>query len=368
VNILHIYKDYHPVLGGIENHVRWVAEAQAELGHSVTVLVTSLDRHTTRVEENGVSVIRAARLAHIASTPLSLSFPRVLRRQHPDIAHVHTPYPVGELSQWLLGRAGRTVLSYHSDVVRQARILFLYAPLLRDVDGIIAATSQYRDSSPFLRPHTGKCWLIPYGIDLQRFEKPDGDIVASLRNKYLPDGPDLPILLFVGRLRYYKGLQYLIRSMPLIQAILLVVGRGPEEQQARSLAASTGVSDRVHFVGAVTDRALPSYYHASDLFVLPACERSEAFGIVMVEAMAAGKPLISTELGTGTSYVNRHGETGLVVAPRDPGALASGINELLANTPRREAMGRAARARAEAEFSLPLMTARVGQPRSIMPD
>jgi len=371
MRILHVYKDYHPVLGGIENHIKWLAEAQAELGHEVAVLVTSLDRHTSEGTENNVRVIRAARLAHVASTPLSLSFPRLLRSQRPDIAHLHFPYPLGELSQWLLGRARRTVLSYHSDVVRQALILRLYAPflrrILRRVDRIIAATPQYRDSSPFLQPHLHKCVLIPYGIDLHRFREADATQVKAIHERYgSPTSSDLhpllsshPLLLFVGRLRYYKGLQYLIQTMPRVPATLLVVGTGPMEREWRELAAATGVTDRVHFLGDVDDAALPAHYHAADLFVLPASQRSEAFGIVMVEAMASGTPLISTELGTGTSFVNRHGETGLVVPPRDPDTLAAAINELLADDERRQAMGRAARARAEAEFSLPVMVERV---------
>jgi len=365
MDILHLYKDYPPVLGGIENHVRGLAEAQVQRGHQVTVLVTSLDRHTSERSENGVRVIRAARLAHVASTPLSLSFPRLLRRQQPDIAHLHFPYPVGEVSHWLLGRARRSVLSYHSDVVRQALILRCYTPLLRRVlrrvDRIIAATPQYRDSSPFLQPHRDKCVLVPYGIDLHRFREADATLVTAICQRYgsTVSAEPGPLLLFVGRLRYYKGLPYLIRAMAQVPASLLVVGTGPMERRWRQLAAATGVADRVHFLGEVEDEVLPAYYHAADLFVLPASQRSEAFGIVMVEAMACGTPLISTELGTGTSYVNRHGETGLVVPPRDPEALAAAINELLADGERRQAMGRAARARAETQFSLPVMVERV---------
>lgn len=365
MNILHLYKDYPPVLGGIENHIKGLAEAQAQRSHQVTVLVTSRDHHTRESVENGVRIIRAARLAQVASTPLSLSLPRLLRRQRPDVAHLHFPYPVGEVSQWLLGRARRTVLSYHSDVVRQAFILRLYAPLLRRVlrrvDRIIAATPQYRDSSPFLQPYRDKCVLIPYGIDLHRFREADTALVAAIRQRYdcTASGEPGPLLLFVGRLRYYKGLSYLIQAMVYVPATLLVVGTGPMEREWRQLAAATGVAERVHFLGDVDDAVLPAYYHAADLFVLPASQRSEAFGIVLVEAMASGTPLISTELGTGTSYVNRHGETELVVPPRDAEALAAAINELLGDDERRQAMGRAARARAEAEFSLSVMVEQV---------
>ena len=359
MRILHIYKDYHPVLGGIENHIKWLAEAQAERGHDVTVLVTSLDHHTTEHIENGVRVIRAARLAHVASTPLSLSLPLLLRRQRPDIAHLHFPYPVGEVSQWLLGRASRTIITYHSDVVRQRAILCLYRPLLRQVlrhaDLILPTSPQYMESSPHLRPWHQKCRVVPLGIPLAPFLADRRQEAAVLRRRY-----GAPLLLHVGILRYYKGLQYLIRALPQIpQAKLVIVGHGPMRSAWEEMAQREGVADRVHFVGQVSEDTLPVYYQACDLFVLPACMRSEAFGLAQIEAMASGKPVVSTELGTGTSFVNRHGETGLVVPPRDPEALAAAINELLADDARRQVMGRAARARAKAEFSLPVMVERV---------
>ncbi len=142
MNILHLYKDYPPILGGIENHVQLLAQGQAARGHGVTVLVTNpAGARTTLAEEDGVRVIRASRLATIASTPLSLALPWHLLRQRPDIVHLHYPYPVGEVSQWLLRRGRATVLSYHADVVRQAGILRFYKPLLhrilRRVDAIV---------------------------------------------------------------------------------------------------------------------------------------------------------------------------------------------------------------------------------------
>ncbi|MBC8449719.1 MAG: glycosyltransferase [Chloroflexi bacterium] len=359
MNILHVYKDYHPVLGGIENHIKWLAEAQAERGHEVTVLVTSLDRHSSECFENGVRVIRAARLAHVASTPLSLSFPRLLRSQRPDIAHLHFPYPVGELSQWLLGRARKTVITYHSDVVRQQTILRFYRPLLgrvlRHADLIIPTSPQYMESSPYLRPWREKCRVVPLGIPLGPFLADHQQEAVALRREY-----GQPLLLCVGALRYYKGLQYLIQALPQIpRANLVIVGRGPLRAEWENIAQQQGVAKRVHFAGQVDRETLPVYYQACDLFVLPACMRSEAFGLAQVEAMASGKPVVGTELGTGTSFVNQHGETGLVVPPRDPDALAAAINELLADGERRQAMGRAARARAAAEFSLPVMVERV---------
>lgn len=350
-DILHVYKDYWPVLGGIENHVKLLAERQAAAGHAVTVLVTNTSRQTTMEERNGVRVIRASRLATVASTPISLELPRLLRQQRPDITHLHFPYPLGEMAQLLLGRGRRTVITYHSDVVRQQSILRLYRPwmmrALRAADRVIATTPTYIDSSVVLsrlRALDGdKVVVVPFGIEQQRFRTVGFDAALRLRRR-LGRGP---LLLFVGVLRYYKGLSYLLSAMVDIPAKLVIVGAGPEEEALRAQATALGLDERVHFAGRIPDEDLPLYYGAADLFVLPACARSEAFGLVQVEAMASGLPVISTEVGTGVSYVNRHDESGLVVAPRNPAALASAINRLLADDALRARLAAGALARAD---------------------
>ncbi len=359
MRILHIYKDYCPVLGGIENTVRALAEAQAARGHEVTVLVTNPGRGTVRESLNGVQVIKAGRLATVASTPLSLALPCELRRLRPDVAHVHVPYPVGEMAEWLLGRARRRVATYHSDVVRQKGWLRFYAPFLRRALGamecIMVTSPRYLETSPFLRPVAGRCRLVPLGIDVQRFLAAEPARAEELRQRL-----GGPLLLFVGRLRYYKGLHYLLRALNELPGVqLAVVGSGPMEAEWKGLAKGLGLARRVRFLGEVTDEELPAYYHAADCFVLPACERSEAYGLVQVEAMAAGLPVVCTELGTGTSFVNQHGETGLVVPPRDPQALAEACRTLLADAELRLRMGGQGRARALAEFSLERMVERV---------
>ena len=346
MNILHVYKDYCPVYGGIENHLKLLAESQAAAGHRVTVLVTRAGLGTREQNIDGVRVIKAGRLAVVASTPLSPSLPWLLWRQRPEITHLHFPYPVGEVANHWLGRSQRTVMTYHSDVVRQKAILSLYRPLmervLTSVDRIIVATPNYLSSSAVLRRHRQKCEVIPYGIDQERFRRADPQAVHALRQQHGGSA----VLLFVGVLRYYKGLQHLIQAMPGIPARLLVVGEGPMGPALREQAGRLQLEDKVVFVGRVSDQDLVNYYHAADLFVLPSSERSEAYGIVQVEAMTCGLPVICTELGTGTSYVNRHGESGLVVAPRDPAALARAINGLLADPDRRRRLARGAARRA----------------------
>ena len=161
MRILHIYKDYYPVLGGIENHIKLLAEGQARRGHSVTVLVTNTARHTVIEDRNGVRVVKTGRLANLSSAPISLSFAWHLARMSPDIAHLQFPYPPGEVSNSLLGRGRRTIISYQSDVVRQQGWLRLYRPLMRRVlrsaDRIIASSPQLVRSSPYLRPLADRC-------------------------------------------------------------------------------------------------------------------------------------------------------------------------------------------------------------------
>jgi rhamnosyl/mannosyltransferase len=355
MQILHIYKDYFPVLGGIENHIRTLAEAQAQRGHSVSVLVTSRDGRTHIEDMNGVRVIFAGRLATLASTPLSLAFITRLAGERPDIAHLHYPYPPGDLAQSFFGKSRATVITYHSDIVRQKGLLRLYAPFLRRslarADRLIATSPRYVETSPFLAPHAAKCAIVPYGIETARFESADAAAVAAIHRQY----PG-PLILFVGQLRYYKGVEYLIRAMARVGARALIIGSETTTRlgELRALADSLGVSDKVVFLGE-QNADLSAYYHACDVFALPSVERSEAFGIVQLEAMAAGRPVISTEVGTGTSWINQHEITGLVAPPRDETALADALNRLLADADWRARLGAAGRARVLGQFTTAAM-------------
>jgi glycosyltransferase involved in cell wall biosynthesis len=359
MRILHVYKDYYPVLGGIENHVRTLAEAQAARGHTVSVLVTSRDRRTHVEYRNGVRVIFAARLAMVASTPLSIALLSALARERPDIAHLHFPYPLGDVAQFFFGRACRTVITYHSDIVRQKVLLRFYAPFLRRslarADCLLATSPRYVETSPFLAPYASKCVIVPYGIDTTRFETADPAQVEALRAQF-----DGPLILFVGQLRYYKGVEYLIRAMADTPGRALIIGSETTTrlEELRTIAQTVGVADRVVFLGEQNED-LPVFYHACDLFVLPSVERSEAFGIVQLEAMAAGKPVVSCDVGTGVAWVNQHEVTGLVTPPRDPAALAAALGRLLKDPALRARMGAAGRERAVRLFTCEAMIERV---------
>ncbi|HQY91352.1 glycosyltransferase [Caldilinea sp.] len=360
MRVLYLYKDYYPVLGGVENHIRLLATGLRKLGVDTQVLVTNTAPDSVKEVIDSVPVYKTGRQLNISSAPLSLNFYPALRRLENgiDIAHAHMPYPPGELGQLLLGRSRRFVVTYHSDIVRQRVLGALYRPflwqVLRRATLIAAATPVHVESSPFLRPHASKCRIIPYGIELQRLESTPQVIsqAAAWRARF----DNRPLLLFVGRLRHYKGVDVLIEAMRQIEgAHAVIVGIGQMAGIWRGQAEAAGLMDRITFVGELSDDDVVGLYHAADLFVLPSTNRAEMFGIVQLEAMACALPVICTELGTGTSYVNQHGKTGLVVPPNDPAALADAIRQLVANPAMRAAMGAAGRQRVEQEFAREVM-------------
>ena len=364
MRVTHVYKDYYPVIGGIENHVRSLAEEQVRRGHEVTVLAASQSRRGTTRMVNGVRVVLAPRLATFCSTPLCPTLAGHLRRQPSDLFHLHFPHPPGELARLALGGRTPTVITYHSDIVRQRRLLQLYEPLLRRVlgqaDRILVTSAPYLRSSPYLPALRHKCDVVPLGIDVERFagNGPDG-LRLRARQRY-GLAPDAFVIVFVGRLRYYKGLDHLLRALVMVpEARLLLVGDGPLRRSLVRLAGELGVSKRVIFTGEVADEELPSCYRAGDLFALASTLRAEAFGTSLVEAMASGLPVISTEVASGTSWVNQAGTTGLVVPPADAPRLADAIRVLLDDRELRARMGRAAADRARALFDLATMADRV---------
>ena len=344
MKILHVYKDYYPIPGGIENHVRILAEMQVARGNEVSVLVTNPGNESGLEVINGVRVYRASRIATVASTPLSLTMPFILRRLHPDISHLHFPYPIGEVSQLLFGLAPY-VVTYHSDVVKQQTLLRVYNPLLRRVLAgaarIMPTSAAYIPTSPYLAHLADRCTVVPLSVDVEQFQHAEPIFPPA----------KVPTLIFMGRHRHYKGVDTMIRAMPDLPARFLIAGSGPLRREWEALTQSLNLQDKIEFVGFIPDDDLAGFYASGDIFVLPANSRAEAFGIVSMEAMAAGLPVITTEVGSGTSYVVQDGQTGLVVPPGDPSALAAAAQTLIEDPELLERMGMAGRLRAQSEFT-----------------
>lgn len=358
MKIVHVYKDYHPpVRGGIEQTIERMARAQASAGHDVTVLVSASGGHASREERlGGVRILRVAEWARALSAPLCPGMPAAMAKLTADVWHLHAPNPTGEVSWQLVRPRGALVVTYHADVVRQRWALPLYGPLVRAVlaraDVLMPTSEAYIEHSAFLRPHRAKCRVVPLGIDLAPFVRLDRDSPRAAGLRARVGGP---FVLFVGRLRAYKGLDVLLAAMASVPAPLVIVGDGPEEARLRVRHAALGLGDRVRFAGALSDDDLAAHLEAASLGVLPSIHPSEALGIAMIEFLASGLPIVCTELGTGTTFVNRDGETGLVVPPGDAPALGAALARLMSDEPLRRRMGEAGRARANALFSVEAM-------------
>lgn len=349
--VLHVGKYYPPYHGGMETHLHALCGAIRD-EVDVEVLVANDGPRTVRELVDDVPVTRLGTVATLASTPFTPGLVDEINRSRADIVHLHFPHPTGVLA-WLASRhPGKLVVTYHSDVVRQRVLGALFTPILHRALGqaaaIVCTSPQYVESSPVLQRHVDRCRVLPFGVPSGTLERPDPRAVAEIRARFGDR-----IVLSVGRMVGYKGYEYLIRAMREVDGRLLVVGNGPLRPELEREIAAAGVGDRVALLGSVPDMA--PYLHACDVFALASVQRSEAFGIVQVEAMASGKPVVNTALDSGVPYVSRHGETGLTVPPRDPAALAGAINRLLGDAALRQRLGGAGRRRAAALFSVDAM-------------
>lgn len=355
LRVLHVGKFYPPYRGGMESHLQTLArELAAEA--DVEVIVANEGRKTVREMDGPVPVTRIGTAAKVASATLNRGMAAAIRASKADVVHFHHPNPTAVLSYLASGRRGPLVVTYHSDIVRQRVLGALFTPLLHRFLGgahaILASSPDYARSSPVLRKHAGRVRIVPFGIRVQEYESARAEAVAAIRAEY---GPRL--VAGAGRLVYYKGFHYLVRAFASIPgpARLVILGDGPLRGELEALAAQLGIAERVSFPGSVP--ALAPWYHAAELFVLPAVARSEAFGLVQLEAMAAGTPVVNTRLESGVPFVSRHGETGLTVPPEDADALAAALRTLLDDDALRARLGRAARERVRREFSLERMVA-----------
>ncbi|HAG14298.1 MAG TPA: glycosyltransferase [Ruminococcus sp.] len=349
-------KAYDPHIGGIETVMQQTAEYMRRYAKT-KVLCCRDDRGFTKKDKiRRVPVTYAGSFGTVASCPISFSYFSEFRRKVmlADVVELHLPFPLADLALLLSGYKGRVVVAWHSDVVRQKLILKFYKPLmkwlLRRADTIIVATKNHIESSPYLRPYREKCVVIPYGIAPDDYEnRPHLQPLQSA----LTD-PNAKKILFTGRLVYYKGADVLLRAFAKINANaeLFLAGGGVLEDQLRADAAALGIAEKVHFLGRRMTPELRDMFADCDLFVLPSVANSEAFGIVQLEAMVNGKPVINTDLPTGVPLVSLHAKTGLTVPPADADALAAAMEKLICDDQLREQYGNAARERVLQEFAL----------------
>lgn len=351
-------KAYAPHIGGIETVMQQVAEGMRACAR-VSVL-TCRDRAGAAEKEiiNGVSVYRCDSLGTVRSCPVSVGYISAFRRKVmcADVVELHLPFPLADLACVLSGYRGRVVVAWHSDIVRQKNLRILYQPLMRKLlrraDAVIVATEAHIESCEALKPYRHKCVVIPYGIDTALYDTTPYQPVLQRRLH----SPTAKKILFTGRLVYYKGVDVLLKAFAALpsslECELFLIGSGAEEQSLYALAETLGIGQRVHFLGRRMEPEVRAAYADCDIFVLPSVANSEAFGLVQLEAMASGKPVINTALPTGVPRVSLHGETGLTVPPGDAEALANAMELLLRDEGLCKRYGEAAKRRVSECFEL----------------
>jgi glycosyltransferase involved in cell wall biosynthesis len=353
--VLHGGKYYLPHVGGIETHLDSLC-GELRKSFDVRVLSAGESRFRTGCSNiNGVSITRLATPITIASTPICMGMARAIRSIQPDLLQIHFPNPFAVLAYLLSGYRGPLIITWHSDVVRQrvmnAFLKPLVAQTLKRASAIIATSPNYVRSSPSLRSLGNRLRIIPYGIHNEDYRRRDNAAVENIRRRYGSN-----IVLGVGRLIYYKGWEYLISAMRQIKGTLLIVGDGPLLADLQRHSEAVGVGGRVRFVGGLQPAQIIPYYHACDVFVLSSIARSEAFGIVQLEAMASGKPVVNTNLDSGVPFVSVDRETGLTVQPNSADGLAKAVNRLLDDRALSNRYGQAGMRRVQQQFTVREMT------------
>ncbi|BCR22681.1 glycosyltransferase family 4 protein [Aquipseudomonas alcaligenes] len=355
MKVLHFFKTYLPeTVGGIEQVIYQLCESTGAQGVEAQVLTLS----TSQLDDSLVGshpVYRAKLDLQVASTGFSFSAIGRLRAlaAQADLVHYHFPWPFMDVAHVLAGVEKPYVVSYHSDIVRQKYLLHLYRPLmhrfLSKAERIIAASPNYLESSEVLQGFRDKTQVIPYGLDEAIYPKPSEARLEHWRARL-----GSRFFLFVGVLRYYKGLHILLEAVADTGYPLVIVGAGPMEQELRGQAAALKLTN-VHFVGRVDEDDKCALLQLCSAFAFPSHLRSEAFGISLLEAAMYGKPLISCEIGSGTSYININGETGLVVPPASPEAFRDAMRTLWEQPLLAEQMGAKAGLRYSQLFTAELM-------------
>jgi glycosyltransferase involved in cell wall biosynthesis len=348
LSVLHIGKYYPPARGGMESHLEVLSNELKGLVN-LKLLVANEGRHTIRESSDNLSITRVGEAFKLQSAPICPGLIQELRKAQADIVHLHWPNPMAVVAYLLSGLKSKLVFTYHSDVVRQRRLAVAFQPVLgRALDqasAIIATSPNYIETSEVLSPYRAKCRVIPFGVPTDYFEHCDNAKVKEIREHH-----GRQIVLAVGRAVYYKGFEHLVRAMALAKGKLLLIGQGPQRTLLDGLAAELNIRDRIVFLDEVED--VRPFYHAADIFVLPSVMRSEAFGIVQLEAMTCGKPVINTQLDSGVNYVSPNGVSGLTVPPCDHVALANAINYLMERPYLRTKLGIGGRRRVAVEFTV----------------
>lgn len=350
--VLHVGKFYPPVTGGMERVVETLCHASAGLVHS-GVLVMNTGRDTSEEDRDGVHVTRVGTIGTAGSVAIAPALSAHLRRAEADLIVLHEPNPWALLSFALARPKTPLVIWYHSDVVRHPlQYALFYAPVAgpayRRALRFVVSSPPLGQHAAALSPYRDRIRVIPFGIDPEAWT-PDATTEARAAELARQLGP---FVLFAGRHVPYKGVDVLLRALDGTTVKAVIAGDGPRRAAWEVLARELGLADRVRFTGDVPDAELRALMHACEALVLPSVTRAEAFGYVQIEAMACGRPVISTDVPSGVSWVNQHEQTGLIVPAGQPAALRAAIERMMGDAALRQRMGQAGRERVAAEFTM----------------
>ncbi len=352
ITILHVYKTYFPdTQGGLEETIRQICLNTSSFGFRHLVFTLSTTPKPRIISLPEAEVIRFPQTVDLSSCGMSLTgalgFKSLVKKA--DLVHYHYPWPYGDFLHFICSVKKPTLVSYQSDIVRQKVLSVLYAPLrikfLKSVQTIVATSPNYLKSSPVLSRLRSKVKVIPNGLSEAGYPEPSYDEIVATEKKYGRN-----FFLFVGMLRYYKGLQYLLEASRGQPFQVLIAGRGPMEGKLKQQADELCL-ENVHFLGHIDDGLKNCLLRLSLALVFPSHERSEAFGMTLLEAAMTSTPLITTDIGTGTSFVNQHEQTGLVVPPADSGALQQAMLRFFLDREFADSCGKKARLRFENIFT-----------------
>jgi len=351
MRVLHVYKTYFPEsCGGVEEAIRQICCSTGSLGISNELFTLADEPDKSWPEQPEVKVWRYKRLTRIRSCDIP-AFTGIRKfRMHGlkcDLIHYHYPWPFSDLLHLINAIPIRSIVTYHSDIVRQWVLSYPYVPLMQrflaSVDLIVATSPNYVLKSPVLQKFKRKVAVIPLGLDPAAAKDSSPDLLRFWEEQVGRD-----FFLFIGTLRYYKGLPFLIEAARGTHLRVVIVGTGPEESYLKKLARGI---DNIRFLGPVSDNDKFALLRLARCLVLPSHLRSEAFGVVLLEASLFGKPLITAEIGSGTSYVNVANKTGLIVPPANPLELRRAMEILASDDQLAKQMGTSSRQRFESKFT-----------------
>lgn len=364
MRILHIGKYYPPYFGGIEKVNFDLVESLNQFGYQTDELC--FNHQPKSIHENrGYNIFRTSIITAAFSSPLSISIFRKLREiyKNYDIIHLHVPNPMGAIALQSVPFKGKVILHWHSDIIKQKTLKKFYKPLqdklLKRADHIIVTSPNYLDGSDDLKPYRNKCTIIPIGISSSEFAI-NKDFQIKLDEKYR----NRKIIFSIGRLIYYKGFEYLIEAAKELpdEYVVLIGGTGTLADSLQNQINENNLQNKVILLGKIPFNQLGEYYRRADVYCLPSTERSEAFGVVLIEAMSLGCPIVATNIsGSGVPWVNVNNETGLCVEPKNPEKLTKAIIEILEDETVRNNFSKNALLRFDSEFQLDKMTKRTIQ-------